>query len=167
MDNQGEIIGKITEFVESIGIRVSNGTIEEATFLPGIQIDRGSIKIDLDKLKYPGDILHEAGHIAVTEKEIREAVSGNIKDETGNNDLGGEIGVILWTYAASSAIGLPLDVVFHAGGYKGSSSWFIENFESGNYIGLPVLVWMGMTLDPATQDLPHKPFPHMTNWLRP
>ena len=34
----------------------------EAIFLPGLQLENGAIIIDPEKLFYPGDIIHEAGH---------------------------------------------------------------------------------------------------------
>ena len=43
----------------------------------------------------------------------------------------------------------------------------IDNFTSGRYIGLPLLQWFGMTLEPR-QAAEHgvAPFPHMLRWMR-
>jgi hypothetical protein len=43
----------------------------------------------------------------------------------------------------------------------------IDNFTSGRYIGLPLLQWFGMTVEPR-QAAEHgeKPFPHMLRWVR-
>jgi hypothetical protein len=51
---------KMIDFVQSIGIPVRLGVIAHKTFVPGIDIEYGKLAIDLDKLKYPGDILHPA-----------------------------------------------------------------------------------------------------------
>ncbi len=43
----------------------------------------------------------------------------------------------------------------------------IDNFTAGNYIGLPLLQWFGMTVEPrhaAARGV--EPFPHMLRWVR-
>jgi Aspartyl/Asparaginyl beta-hydroxylase len=149
-------IAQICHFLDSIGIPCIFESIPNDTFLPGVSIVNGALKIDTDRLQYPGDLLHEAGHIAVTPAAERPNMCGNV----GVDDpqaMGQEIATILWSYAALSAMKLPPEVVFHPNGYKGASDWHIENFTSGNYIGLPLLQWMGMT---------NEDFPVMQSWLR-
>jgi len=65
---------------------------------------------------------------------------------------------MLWSYAAAQAIGVPPEIVFHPAGYRGGSQWILDNFRQGSYLGLPLLVWMGLTT--------HEDFPRMTRWLR-
>jgi hypothetical protein len=72
-----------------------------------------------------------------------------------------EMAAIGWSYAAAVHLRLDPSVVFHADGYKGGSRSLLENFAAGYYIGLPILVWAGMTA--ATGE---RPFPFMTRWLR-
>jgi hypothetical protein len=159
-----EIVARLSSFLAGIGIDVVLAPVEGDTFLPGICIDRGRLLVDPDRLLYPGDLLHEAGHIAVMVPERRA-------EETGNANAGGmgdEIGAILWSFAAAQAAGVADEVVFHGNGYRGNSEWFIEQFRGHrNYIGLPLLEWMGLTLGPepaAEQGV--DPFPHMVRWLR-
>jgi len=59
------------------------------------------------------------------------------------------------------------DVLFHAEQHNGNSQMLIDNFTSGRYIGLPLLQWFGMTVEPR-QAAEHgeKPFPHMLRWVR-
>jgi hypothetical protein len=83
-------------------------------------------------------------------------MGGNV-GEGDPQAMGQEIATILWSYAALNAMKLPPEVIFHPNGYKGASDWHIENFTSGNYIGLPLLQWMGL----ANED-----FPAMQRWLR-
>jgi hypothetical protein len=152
------ITSRITHFLNEIGIETAFETLDQDTFLPGMTIQNGVLKIDLAQLKYPGDLLHEAGHIAVTPADERPILGGNIiKDNDTNKAMGEEISAILWSFAALKAIGLKEEVVFHPFGYKDASDWHIDNFTSGNYIGLPLLTWMGMA--DAT-------FPNMVKWLR-
>lgn len=167
MNTHQEIVDKITTFLTGIGIEVAQTELNDAeTFVPGIRIDKGRITYDPAKLLYPGDLLHEAGHIAVLESEQRYALSGDVKAGVEGDILGDEIAAILWSFAASHALNLPLNVVFHPAGYRGASDWYIENFEKQSYLGLPLLVWMGFTYDTDSTDPDKKPFPHMTRWLR-
>ena len=82
---------------------------------------------------------------------------------------GDEICAMLWSYAAIKVLNLPEEIVFHAGGYRGHSSWLVDHFrEKQNYIGLPLLEWMGMTAGPEkAKMLGVPPYPHMIHWLRP
>ena len=159
-------INQITSFLNQIGIPCSTGPIPENTFLPGIEIRSGAIVVDPEQVRYPGDILHEAGHIAVTPACRRSGLDGNV-GEHDPNAMGQEIAAILWSYAAVRAVGLPEEVVFHEHGYKGQSDWHIGNFKTGNYVGLPLLEWMGLCCGPETAKARGTdPFPFMTAWLR-
>lgn len=154
----------IYHFLDQIGIEWEETTLTTSTFLPGILIEKGKLKIDRAKLKYPGDLLHEAGHIAITATEDRTKLSGELAEVGSQGD---ELAAILWSYAAAVHIGLPVEVLFHADGYKGDSVWLQENFRQQNYIGLPYLQWLGMTLDKsAAQEKGIAPFPNMLKWLR-
>ena len=147
-------------FLAEIGLETSEAPLPDNTFVPGIYIAHGRLVIDPAKLLYPGDLLHEAGHLAVTPPAERALLTGNImagKPAQVGTD-GEEIGAMLWSYAASEAMGLPPEVVFHPHGYRNASTWIVDNFRQGIYPGLPLLVWMGLTTTAA--------FPRMTRWLR-
>lgn len=153
---------KIVDFLTKIGIKTQFSVIDTPTFLPGIKIDKGDIFIDRDKLLYPGDLLHEAGHLAVSEKAKRVQMG-----EDSFFDGGEEIVAILWSYAAAKAIDLPLTVLFHIDGYKGQSDWLIESFENQVFVGLPLLEWMGLTAGKEkAKEMRISPFPNMIKWLR-
>ena len=147
-------------FLTEIGLETRETSLPDDTFLPGLLIDGGQLFIDPARLLYPGDVLHEAGHLAVTPVEERAQLSGNIMagkpEQTGID--GEEIAAMLWSYAACQAIGLAPEVVFHAHGYQSQSVWMLDNFRQSIYPGLPLLVWMGLT---TTAE-----FPRMTRWLR-
>ena len=147
-------------FLAEIGIPTQEVALNDDTFLPGILIKNGGLLIDPAKLLYPGDLLHEAGHLAVTPAAERAQLFGNVmagKPEQQGTD-GDEIVAMLWSYAAAQAIGVPPEIVFHPAGYHGSSQWILDNFQQKNYTGLPLLVWMGLTTTDG--------FPTMTRWLR-
>jgi quercetin dioxygenase-like cupin family protein len=159
-------ITRITSFLNQIGIRCSTEALHGNTFLPGVDIRNGDIVMDPALLLHPGDILHEAGHLAVTSASERSQLNGNV-GEHESNALGQEIAAILWSYAALKAIGFSEEVVFHEQGYKGQSDWHIGNFRAGNYIGLPLLEWMGLCAgaEKATV-MGVEPFPKMLKWVR-
>jgi len=69
------LIDVIVEFVTSVGLEVVKRPINQDTFLPGLLLENGKAIIDTDKLLYPGDILHEAGHLATMPPGIRETAS--------------------------------------------------------------------------------------------
>ena len=136
--------------------------ITQPTFLPGIFIDSGVLKVDLARLKYPGDLLHEAGHLALMDPVRRAAATGEAGDDPGY-----EMGAIAWSYAAAVHLGIDPQVVFHADGYHGCSLAILEALTSGGCLGTPMLHWLDLALDERNaraQGL--KPYPHMLRWLR-
>lgn len=155
---------KILEFIGQLGFKTESKRLSNDTFIPGIEIENGVIFYDDKLLQYPGDLLHEAGHLALMTTEARTKASGNLEpsDNGKMNADSLEIGVILWTWAAIKILAIDPKVVFHKEGYKGSSDWYIEQFESGNYIGLPLLIWLDLTDDLEGAI----PFPKMKKWLR-
>jgi hypothetical protein len=150
-------IDPLLAFVRSIGLDVRERPLIKPTFVPGILLEAGALVIDRRRLRYPGDILHEAGHLALSSAAERPTVGGNVTDNHPEKE-GEELGVHAWAYAATCALGLPAAVVFHSSGYNGQSAWLISQFESSHYLGLPLLVWMGLTETTS--------YPQMTRWLR-
>lgn len=154
---------KIIHFLEEIGIRVVETTLPGDCFLPGLALEGNTILMDPERLKYPGDLLHEAGHIAVTSEELRPLIGSDQMDSAWPGD-GDEIAAILWSYAALKHLDLDPEVVFHAQGYKNESEWLTRSFNEENYIGLPLLEWMGFCH--STEKEGAEPFPNMLKWLR-
>ncbi len=116
--------------------------------------------MDEQRLAFPGDLLHEAGHIAVAPPEQRAAPA--LSPEPGD-----ELATLAWSYAALRHLALDPGVVFHADGYKGGGPWLAETFGAGSYIGLPLLQLYGMTVEEkfaAARGV--EPFPHMLRWVR-
>ena len=152
-------------FLGSVGINVIMQPINGHSFLPGLQLEGGRLIIDTEKLLYPGDILHEAGHLATMPSELRKTMS----DTLPNNDLnqGGEMMALAWSYAACIHLDIDPAIVFHVDGYKGESENIIKNFAEGRYIGLPLLQWSGMCYDEQkARELNKQPYPKMIRWLR-
>lgn len=151
---------RILSFLSEIGIAVRERPLTEPTFLPGILIERGALVLDRAQAE-PGDLLHEAGHLAVMPAAQRAAVTGDLGPGPAE-----EMAAIAWSYAACQHLQLAPEVVFHPNGYKGGSQSLIENFTEGRYIGVPMLQWFGMTRERG--DGTSAPvYPRMGRWLRP
>jgi hypothetical protein len=165
--NDAVITGTLVRFIESIGIPVKYTRGISGTFLPGLRIENGEIIIDEEQPFYPGDLLHEAGHVAVVPSEERAALCneniGKRKDAAAE-----EMMSIAWSYAACCHLNLDPRVVFHDNGYKNGGASIAENFSQGHYFGVPMLQWVGLTHDPAGKNLPANAtvFPQMIKWLR-
>jgi hypothetical protein len=156
------IFATIAAFLAEIGLPVEIGEIRQPTFLPGIHAESGILRVDSAKLSWPGDLLHEAGHLALLTGEQRRQVMGNVGD-----DGGAELGAIAWSYAAAVHLRLDPGVVFHEHGYHGGSQSILQNFAGGRYIGVPMLQWLGLCLDANNAfSLGDKPYPHMLRWMR-
>jgi hypothetical protein len=56
---------KIARFLIEIGIDVGCGELPEKAFLPGVTVVRGALVVDEPRLLSGGDLLHEAGHLAL------------------------------------------------------------------------------------------------------
>jgi len=154
---------KIIQFLQEIGIQVVETELPDNCFLPGLSIEKNAILMDSSRLKFPGDLLHEAGHLAVTSEELRPLIGTEEMNPDWPSD-GDELAAILWSYAALTHLELKPEVVFHPQGYKNESEWLIQQFENENYIGLPLLEWMGFCSISGKEDV--KPFPNMLKWLR-
>lgn len=155
------VADEIISFLIEIGLQVTKGEIQQKTFLPGITVDRGTLIVDESKLLYPGDLLHEAGHLAVIPKQKREQKRNDVGKKAAE-----EMMAIAWSYAALVHLGLDPSVVFHNGGYRGGSEALIENFTAGRYIGVPMLQWIGLTADEKrAPQMGIRPYPSMIKWL--
>jgi hypothetical protein len=167
METNETVTEKMVDFINSIGIPCKPKQLGDDTFLPGIQITSGCIFYDPEKMKYPGDLLHEAGHLAMLLPEDR-AATGTPDKINGDLEAGGaEMGAIIWSWAAVKHIGLEPNVVFHEHGYRGGADNLINNFNEGQYFGHELLQWMGMTTAVVRgDDTAEFMFPKMKNWLR-
>ena len=162
MPMSNPITSQIVTFLGEIGLEVRAGIIHEPTVLPGIQIAAGGLVVDDSKLLYPGDLLHEAGHLAVTSADERARLNGDVGQGPAE-----EMAAIAWSYAAARHLNLDPAVVFHAAGYRGGGKSLLENFSSGYYIGLPMVQWLGLALDDENARQAGLPaYPIMLKWLR-
>lgn len=155
-----ELTRRMLDFVADIGLVWEQATLDEPTLLPGLAIRDGRLLVDVARLAYPGDILHEAGHLAVTPAAERPALG-----PARLGDAGLEMAAIAWSYAACVHLEIPPETVFHEHGYKGGAAQILATLQSGGMIGQPLLDWMGMTRFGRGAEGPGT-FPQMLRWLR-
>lgn len=153
------------DFIQQLGIKVIAADLD-VCFLPGLSIERGDILIDYSALKYPGDILHEAGHIAAVPAAERFLLNAKTI-AARENHAAEEMMAIAWSYAACVKINLDTSFVFHDDGYKSGGAYITEAFAQKQYFGLPMLQWAGLTADEKNAKMLNiDPYPHMIKWLR-
>lgn len=156
----------IVSFLGDIGIPVIEGSVSTDSFLPGLCIVNGTIVYDADTLRWPGDLLHEAGHIATMPSAMRQLLNDALQESIAAPHAG-EVEATAWAYAAIVHLGLSPSLLFHPHGYDGRSSSLIMTYTHGVYPGCFGLAQAGMTLLGAEAVLAGvPPYPHMTRWLR-
>ncbi len=157
---------KCINFLNNTGIKTIFRTETQDGFLPGLSIEAGCIIVNLNSLKFPGDILHEAGHIAVVPTDERHTLTADSIALRPNN-AAEEMMAIAWSYAACVHLNIDPHFVFHDNGYKGGGNYIADNFKEKKYFGLPMLQWIGLTADEQrANELGISPYPAMIKWLR-
>lgn len=165
MQHDPLVLHKCVEFLNTIGITTSFRKIEAGSFLPGLLIEQGCIVVDGDALLYPGDILHEAGHIAVVPADRRSLLGQQAIIESKERETE-EMMAIAWSYAACIHLQIDPHIVFHEEGYKGGGKSIVENFQAGRFFGTPMLQWCKMTVEPKNAQPGQPAYPQMLKWLR-
>jgi hypothetical protein len=164
--NHNEHLPAILGFLRAAGIVVNEETLPGESFLPGLRIRRGELVYDPARLLWPGDLLHEAGHLAVLPRALRQQADDDLK-ELPEAEFGGEQEALAWAYAAAMALGLPLEVLIHDGGYKGQAAALRQMYALGMYPGLQGLCGAGMAESPRfMQQCGPVHYPRMLRWLR-
>src|SRR5260370_8492374 len=121
--SKNPVIYRVAGLLSSIGLRVEPDVLSQDCFLRGLDISHGKLRIDESRLAYPGDILHEAGHLAVFSSQARRKLHGSVGDDPGN-----EMAAIAWPYAAAIFLEIALTVVLHANSCMETPPPLIHNF---------------------------------------
>ena len=72
---------RIIEWLQQIGLGVRLAPLGADTFLPGVTLEPGGLIVDPERLLYPGDLLHEAGHLATMLPAQRASAGPNAGSE--------------------------------------------------------------------------------------
>lgn len=160
-DATASLTDRIVAFLRSVGIAVETSVLPDDGFLPAMTVRDGVLYYDPSRSPFhPGDLLHEGGHIAVTDPALRPTVSDFSEATTSRGD---EMAAMCWSYAAALAMPIDVRVVFHDHGYRGDGAYLAQTYADGHYVGLPILQYYGLA---ARKDEDHAPFPAMKRWLR-
>jgi hypothetical protein len=152
---------KCINFLNKIGIQVAFTTIQEPCFLPGFRLQNGTVLIDKEKMLYPGDLLHEAAHLAIVPTADRNILLAESIMHRPQREAE-EMMAIAWSYAACVKLDIDPYFVFHQDGYDGGGKEIADNFNEGRYFGVPMLQWTGMCAPGGDTS----PYPAMLHWLR-
>jgi hypothetical protein len=180
-----EHFDSIVTFLREIGLPLAVGPFGAEGFLPGITVADGGLRVDPDHLYVSGDLLHEAGHMAIVPARLRGRLGNNLEESlrellVGDDDPLAALALhhtepmaTAWSYAALRALNLPPEVIFFAGGYRMNPEQqqrFITLLDSGNNFGIAHLANIGMTghcgIMALLQQNGLPPYPHMTKWLQ-
>src|SRR5207244_2552391 len=105
----------------------------------GVDIIRGTLRIEEASMCMPADLLHEAAHIALTLPSGRSALDGIM-----NTSAAEEVSAIAWTWAASRHLEIDPAATFHENVISGNGPTLLKNFSSGRYVGVPMLQYWGL-----------------------
>jgi len=135
----------IVDCLRQIGLTVRLAPLGTDTFLPGVTLEPGGLIVDPERLLYPGDLLHEAGTLPPCSPR-----SAPPPDRTQART---------WVTRSPPRPGL-MPAAVHLGLAPRSSSTppatralrrtLFRSYRDGN-AGVPLLQWMGLTLDPKTR----------------
>lgn len=165
-ENTVSLLNTCIQFLESIGISVVKKETSGTDFLPGLEIIGNTIIMNEQALTNPGDILHEAGHIAVVPAAERADLTAATISQRQNREAE-EMMAIAWSYAACLHLNIDPRFVFHENGYQGGGDTILTNFNEKRYFGLPMLQWVGMALDEKNAaEKKLLAYPTMLQWMR-
>ncbi|NCT83088.1 MAG: hypothetical protein GXC94_08105 [Comamonadaceae bacterium] len=150
----------LLDFLTGIGLDVREGEVPADSFLPGLRLVAGTLVVDRAALRWPGDLLHEAGHVATTPAALRATLDDRLADDPTVAHRG-EAEASAWAWAALTRLGLPAELLFHAGGYHGHAAGLALTYAMGVYPGAAGLASAGMTRLGGADG-----YPRMLRWLR-
>lgn len=151
---ESPLLNRIIDFIRSLGIGIEERAMFRPTLVPGIDIVAGTLIVEEALLCKPADVLHEAGHIALTKPEDRPLLEGTISSSPAE-----EMATIGWTWAAAMHLGIGPGEVFHEEVISGNGTWLREIFEAGTPLGVPMLQYWGLVART-------EPYPRMARWVR-
>src|SRR3954451_21718791 len=119
----------ILDFLRRIGIDCELTELaEDDCFLPGIRLDGGRLLVDAERLLYPGDLLDEAGYLAVVRPDARRQMSGASTAVPGVDMKTAEVAAAWGSNPAALGAGPTPAEVFHDGRYRGCWKSLLSTF---------------------------------------
>ncbi len=187
-------IQRVQSFVNRIGIPClpfnrQHNPKRFRTFLNGICIYEGKVLFDASALDFEvGDILHEAGHLAVIPAQFRRYATYDVETSCKEhfdayiaahpNGFGypedatcraimqaGEQEAIAWSFAAALAAKVQPEAIFHGSSYGEDTKGLIDSLRMGFHVGIHGLHAAGMTVLPHISRIKNA-FPQMVKWVQ-
>lgn len=164
---------KAIAFVNDIGIATQ--FVEKTSgFVDGISIESGSLKVD--KSANVGDLLHEAGHLAIIPANLRHYAGGDLDEsfEVIFNVISGvdpehaimravlqasDVEATAWAWAAGKHLDIDEEDIIKNSSYDGDGESIRLMLRTKNYFGINGLNASGMT--------DAKQYPAMKKWAQP
>jgi hypothetical protein len=165
------------QFLRQIGVPLKESPAPQETFLPGVWIENSCLHYDRCHLSSVGDLLHEAGHWAITPSSFRQYWSvvdfylpsgkfpspllPNGKENSVCVKLlnGCEQAVIAWSYAAAIATGIDPRRMHLPPHYDGYWNKVCTSLELGCHSGINNLSHVGLLSCQLA-------FPKLTRWIQ-
>lgn len=185
---QAHWAGQAVSFLRALGLSVVE-VPGVSGFLPHVAVVNGALHVDVLNV-LPGDLLHEAGHLALMPSRYRSKAHGQLgaafKAMLSHLDehpdglssypecrccravlQASDPEATAWQYAAACAIGLPDDLLFPANAFGGTAHEVLFALNQNTYLGIHGLraaQWTAVSARTA-RGLPV--FPELAFWLQP
>lgn len=182
----------ILEFLNRVGIPAIAVTGDEAVakaFTPHVLIKNGTLEVDVDHV-FPGNILHEAGHLAIVPAPFRHLASGTlgaVQKAMGAYFEANPGGMMVypedpicraimqcsdteataWQFAAAQEVGLPDELLFPDDAFDGQGPENLQRLKANSYFGINGLQAAGWTRVRANPRSTVPVYPKLAFWLHP
>lgn len=183
---------RVIEFLRSIGLTVEvsdEAAAPPESFLPGVMVRNGGLVVYPGA--FPGDLLHEAGHLCTLCSPFRELADGNLSKAFAEitrymraNPEGllkwpedpvsraamqcSDPEATAWQYAAAQHIGLPDKWLFPKGSYAGNAATTLMALKTNSYMGINGLQAAGWTYARRNPSRPEQlVYPKLAFWMHP
>jgi hypothetical protein len=172
-DDGHEAVRKIIVWLKDKGFNVEPGTRYEQPFNTGVWLDGDLIVVDVNEV-HPGDLLHEAGHLAVLPSLIRgDVMPGDVEkvlEEVSLKDMGqrdkkalfnaGDQAAISWAYAAAIDANVDPWMTCEKGFSGDAGATVFAELRCGIFCGIEELVCSGFLGS-------MREFPKLRYWRQP
>lgn len=170
-------------FLTALGLVVRHDEAADG-FLEGVEIVDGELRVERFDDEFAGELLHDAGHLAVLPGRFREQGNGDLRDVSkimsdwvdrhgallDPDDptvrailQAGECEAVAWSYAAALAIDIDTRIPFFRG-FEGEGLALHDQVATGYYFGVHGRAAAGMTDLPRSRGTSR--FPAMKRWLQ-
>ena len=176
-------------FVQGIGLEVVTRDSGVRGFIEGVRVRAGVLHVGLDTV-FPGDVLHEAAHLALIPLRFRHLADGDLRDvnkamrnyvEAHGEGLmrhpedplcravlqADEQEAAAWQYAAALKVGLPDVWLFPDDAFEGNGKAVLQYLKLKRHMGINGLQAARWTLVRKNPHIDLPVYPELAHWLCP